>query len=353
MRILNVELGERSYPIVIGAGALREAAGRIAALCSGGRAAVVTDENVMAAHGGAIADMLERARVEAGTFVVAHGEGSKTLRELERLCGSFARMGLRRSDTVIAFGGGVVGDLAGFAAAVYMRGVTLIQIPTTLLAQVDSSVGGKVAVNIEEGKNLVGNFYQPSLVVADTSLLETLPERELLAGMAEVVKYAAIGQARLAEALGRGGEALRDFEDIVHMCCLHKAICTERDERDTGERMTLNFGHTFGHAIEKLYGYGTYLHGEAVAIGMALAARAGVALGVTEREAERELLGLMDACGLRYGFDGDAARLTELMAGDKKNTDGDITLILLEKFGRPIVHKTSAETIRRILEEGA
>ncbi|MDR1590345.1 MAG: 3-dehydroquinate synthase [Oscillospiraceae bacterium] len=353
MRRLDVELGERSYPIFIGEGALRESAERIAELCGGGRAAVVTDTNVRAAHGDALSDVLRSRGVEAETVAVEPGEGGKSIANLERLYHAFAGFGLRRSDAVIAFGGGVVGDLAGFAAATYMRGVALVQIPTTLLAQVDSSVGGKVAVNIDEGKNLVGSFYQPRLVISDVSLLGTLPERELYSGMAEVVKYAAIGESGLAGLLASRGAPSGRLGDIVYMCCRCKAGYVRRDERDTGERMTLNFGHTFGHAIEKYYGYGTYLHGEAVAMGMALAARAGEALGVTSPEASRELLGLMDTCGLRYDFDGDPGCLIPLMAGDKKNTDGDITLILLENFGAPTSRRISGGALGRALTADA
>jgi 3-dehydroquinate synthase len=349
MKRLDIELGERSYPILIGAGALGESAGRIAELCPGGKAAVVTDLNVLAAHGDALDRALGSCDVGTATVAVEPGESSKSIGELERLYHAFAGFGLRRGDAVIAFGGGVVGDLAGFAAATYMRGVTLIQIPTTLLAQVDSSVGGKVAVNINEGKNLVGSFYQPRLVISDTSLLGTLPARELRAGMAEVVKYAAIGETSLARLLSSREARSDKLEDVIYMCCRSKAGYVQRDERDAGERMTLNFGHTFGHAIEKYYGYGAYLHGEAVAMGMALAVKAGEALGVTAAEAARELLGLMDACGLPYGFEGDVERLVPLMSGDKKNTDGDIALILLRDFGEPVMRKVSAGTLLNAL----
>ncbi|MDR2357135.1 MAG: 3-dehydroquinate synthase [Oscillospiraceae bacterium] len=349
MKRLDIELGERSYPIFIGAGALDDCAGRIAELCNGGKVIAVTDLNVALTHGDKLLRALKSRGVESYTVAVAPGEKSKSVKNLEWLYHSFVSLNLRRGDAVIAFGGGVVGDLAGLAAATYMRGVTLIQIPTTLLAQVDSSVGGKVAVNIAEGKNLVGSFYQPALVISDISLLDTLPEREFRAGMAEVVKYAAIGESELTELLASSEASAGKIEEIVYVCCRCKGGYTRRDERDTGERMALNFGHTFGHAIEKLHGYGVYLHGEAVAMGMALAARAGEALGVTAPEAGRELLELMDACGLKYAFKGDAASLVPLMDGDKKNTDGDITLILLKNFGETTKLKVSAGVLCQAL----
>ncbi|MDR2088268.1 MAG: 3-dehydroquinate synthase, partial [Clostridiales Family XIII bacterium] len=255
---------------------------------------------------------------------------------LGRLYDAFAEMRLRRDGLVIAFGGGVIGDLAGFAAATWMRGVRLVQVPTTLLAQVDSSVGGKTAVNTGAGKNLAGVFYQPSFVLADTALLATLPAREFRCGMAEVIKYGAIRSARLFESLHAvpSAEALRD---TVGACCAVKADIVERDEFDTGERMLLNFGHSFGHAIEKLGGFRRYNHGEAVAMGMALAAEAGERMGLTARGSADALREVLAVHGLETDCPYAPAELLPQMELDKKNSDGAVRLVLLAAPGEAFV----------------
>jgi 3-dehydroquinate synthase len=346
------------YPVHIGENALKEHAGALAQACPSKRAIIVTDSNVGPLHAGALASLLGSQGVEASVHTVPAGESSKSLGRAQELYSAVHKAGVQRSGTVIALGGGVVGDLAGFAAATWLRGVALAQVPTTLLSQVDSSVGGKVAVNLPEGKNLVGAFYPPKLVVVDTAYLQTLPERELRAGMGEVVKYAAIGPeaffARLEEA-GEGGQGGKigpsGLNDVIRHCCETKAAYVEADERDTGERMMLNFGHTFGHAIEKLCGYGRFAHGEAVAAGMRLALEAGEKLGVTDKGAADRVIALMEKLGLGSGpgqplaLGLDPRELIPHMRSDKKNQGNGIRLVLLESIGRPVVRETSEEAL--------
>lgn len=341
MTELTVALPGRSYPILVGRGALEAGAAALRRLCPDGRATVVADETVWRLHG----ERLERALAGRGIsfrlVLIPPGEASKSMEALARLYGELSRAGHGRGDPVIAFGGGVTGDLAGFAAATYMRGVPLVQIPTTLLAQVDASVGGKVAVNLPEGKNLAGCFWQPELVLADADLLCTLPLREWKAGIAEVVKYAAIGERHLAALMEAQDEPGDRLEEMISLCCACKADYVRRDERDAGARMMLNFGHTFGHALEKLGSYEKYSHGEAVAAGMALAARTGVLLGLTAPVAETRLLGMLDRAGISSACAERVADIVPVMTGDKKNAGGLITLILLRDFGEPFAHRIS------------
>ncbi len=350
---LDINLPGRSYPILIGENVLQEQAGLLASYCPGGTVAVVSDEKVWSLHGPDLEKILKGLGLAYTAAIIPQGETSKSLAMLEKLYKEFFRYGLKRNHAVIAFGGGVAGDLAGFAASTYMRGLPFIQIPTTLLAQVDSSVGGKVAVNLEEGKNLVGSFYQPNLVLADTGLLASLPRREWLSGLAEVVKYAAIGAGSLPSLLA-GPEAIRqNLEQIVYLCCKQKAAYVEKDERDTGERMFLNFGHTFGHAIEKYHDYQKYNHGEAVAIGMALAARTGQLLGLSEKGTAKTLMETMDKAGLTYTLTDKLSHIIPLMTGDKKNQSSEITLVLLKKLGSPILHAISQTELMHLLKEAA
>ncbi|MCL1964735.1 MAG: 3-dehydroquinate synthase [Firmicutes bacterium] len=350
MRTITIRLPAAAYPILIGNGALAEAAETLCALCPGKRVFVVTDENVWALHGARLDSVLAGQGISYGLKALRPGEESKTLATLEGLYGAFHAAGMQRRDPVVAFGGGVVGDTAGFAAATYMRGVPLVQIPTTLLAQADASVGGKVAVDLPQGKNLAGCFYQPSLVVADTAVLSTLPPREWNAGLAEVVKHAAIGSEELL-ALLEGGR-VDAMEEIVALNCQCKASFVERDSLDQSVRMMLNFGHTFGHAIEKYHDYKTYTHGEAVAMGMGLALQAGRLLGVTPPEDARRLLSLMERLGLDAHAKDPADALVPLMAGDKKNIGGDINLVLLAGIGRPVPYPIQPQALASLLAGG-
>ena len=338
MRERIVRLGERSYPICVGYAALEHAD---RSLFEGG--AVVTDENVYGLYKQRIDALCGPRRVA----VVPAGEGAKSPERLAMLWSFFARAGLKRRSPVIAVGGGVVGDLAGFAAATYMRGVPFVQVPTTLLAQVDASVGGKVAVNLPEGKNLAGSFYQPRAVVADTAFLDTLPEREIKTGLGEVVKHAMLGGNRLTELLS-AGELTSNWDEIVFENIQTKAGYVESDERESGRRMFLNFGHTFGHALEAYTRYQRYNHGEAVCVGMAMAVRAGIALGVTAPETRDRLSALLEKHGLPRQTDIPPPEFLPLMLGDKKNQSEDITLVLLKAPGEPVAHRVSLKELKKI-----
>jgi 3-dehydroquinate synthase len=352
--IVDVALGERSYDIVIGRNVLASLGARLAGLRPGARTAIVTDRNV-AGH------WLERTRAslaEAGIasspVVIEEGEASKTYAGLEQVSEALIAAKIERNDLVVALGGGVVGDLAGFAAAILRRGVDFVQVPTSLLAQVDSSVGGKTGINSPQGKNLLGAFHQPLLVIADTAVLDTLPPRQFRAGYAEVAKYGVLGdeaffgwlEANHAEVF-KGGEAR---EHAIATSCRAKAAIVARDERETAERALLNLGHTFGHALEAATGFSDRLfHGEGVAIGMVLAAEFSAALGMISQGAAARVARhlaevglpthLQDIAGFAQEGLADADALMALMAQDKKVRRGRLTFILLEAIGRAVIAK--------------
>ena len=300
---VRVELGERSYDIVIGNGLLSQAVDWLQPLKLGKHGVIITDTNVAPLYGESLCEALKAAGFTVEILDVAAGEESKSLRQANRLFEKLPSLGLDRQSFVIALGGGVVGDLAGFVAASYMRGIALVQMPTTLLAQMDSSVGGKVGVNLPQGKNLVGAFYQPRLVLADTGTLATLPERELRAGFAEVIKHGAIRDAEFFAWLEREYQRVLslDREAVTHAvrrCCEIKAEVVSADERESGLRAILNFGHTIGHAMEALTEYVGLLHGEAISMGMRVAACLSVKrAGLAQAEADR-LEALIAASGL-------------------------------------------------------
>lgn len=358
---VHVPLGDRAYDIFVGRGLLGEAGARIAAL--GARAAaIVTDSHVGALYGGALADALQQRGLRASIITVAPGEATKSYASLETVCDAVLEARIERGDLVIALGGGVVGDLAGFAAAVARRGVRFVQVPTSLLSQVDSSVGGKTGINSRHGKNLVGAFHQPSLVLADTALLDTLPIREMRAGYAEVVKYGLIDDAGFfdwCEANWQGvfaGGSERD--EAVAQSCRAKAAVVVRDEREEGDRALLNLGHTFGHALERITRYDSarLVHGEGVAIGMCLAFRFSAFLGLCSADdatrVERHLVTvglptrLQDVPG---GF-GTVDELLEGMAQDKKVKAGALTFILARGIGQSFVaHGIEIAKVRAFL----
>jgi 3-dehydroquinate synthase len=335
----TVSLGERAYPVRIGDGLVREAvAAAAAARVSGARVLTVTSPGVRSALPGTCESLAAHGPVHV---TAADGETAKSTDELARVWDALAEAGLGRDGLVIALGGGVVGDLAGFAAASYLRGVGFLQVPTTLLAMVDSSVGGKTGINLPRGKNLVGAFAQPSAVLADTGLLRTLPGREFAAGMAEVVKYALLGDAGLLADLESAGRLRWDhpaLPDIIRRCVRMKAAIVAGDERETareGGRALLNLGHTFGHAIEATAGYGAYLHGEAVAIGLRMAADLSRDLGrITAADAAR-VAAAIETQGLptRLRAPLPADELLAAMRHDKKNRGGRIRFVLLDRLG--------------------
>ena len=331
--------GFGTYDVIVGRGLLAEAGARIAPLARG-RTVIVSDETVAALHGPALKASLAEAGVRSEIIAVPPGEGSKSFAELERVMDRLLAAGLDRKDVVVAFGGGVVGDLAGLAAALYMRGIDFVQVPTTLLAQVDSSVGGKTAINHALGKNMVGAFHQPRLVIADVATLATLPRRELVAGMAEVIKHGAIADpGYLAEVETRlpgllAGEA-QALAAIVAGSIRIKAAVVAADEREANLRAILNFGHTFGHAIEAGLGYGQWLHGEAVGCGMVMAADLSRRLGSLTADEEARLLSLIRAADLPVQGPGWAAsRYLSLMETDKKAERGAPRFVVLDGLGR-------------------
>ncbi len=341
---VEVGLGARSYEIVIGRGQLAFLGQKIAELRPGARAAIVSDETVARHHLAATEASLAVAGMRATSVIVPAGESSKSFAVLEQVCEALIERHIERGDLVVALGGGVVGDLAGFAAAVVRRGIECVQVPTTLLAQVDSSVGGKTAIDSRHGKNLIGAFHQPVLVIADTALLDTLAKREFRAGYAEVVKYGLIGDAGFFAWLESNWRELfaggRAREHAIALSCRMKAAIVGRDEREHGERALLNLGHTFGHALEAAAGFsGRLLHGEAIALGMVLAfqfsARRGLLPAATAERVERHLaaVGLPTCLASFPGGPPDVDRLMELMAQDKKIKRGRLTFILARAIG--------------------
>ncbi|MGN1058769.1 MAG: 3-dehydroquinate synthase [Candidatus Avelusimicrobium sp.] len=355
MHTTHVNLGENSYDINAGEGILQNAGELIRAVYSGTKIAVLTDSNVNELYGEKLRASLEKAGLAPCFIVMKPGEETKSLENLQKVLSALADNGFTRGDMLAAFGGGVIGDLGGFAAACYMRGIKYVQIPTTLLAQVDSSVGGKTAVNLPEGKNLVGAFWQPKTVIADTLLLNTLDDRQFSSGMAEVIKYGCIFSKgffdMLTENAGRKN-AMRVMPQIISECCNFKRMIVERDEHDTGERMLLNFGHTFGHAVEKLGNYTRYTHGEGVAVGMVTAARYGEKTGVTKKGEAEKIKALCLEFKLPVNDIVSPAAISPLVAIDKKSSGKNIGLILLSEIGKGIICPTALSDFARVMEEG-
>jgi 3-dehydroquinate synthase len=354
MNTLSVDLGERSYPIHIGADLI----GRtdlFAAHIAGASVTIVTNATVEPLYGEKLRAALAPLGKQVSTVVLPDGEAHKDWETLNRIFDALLAEHADRKTTLIALGGGVIGDMTGFAAACYMRGVPFIQVPTTLLSQVDSSVGGKTGINHPLGKNMIGAFYQPLAVVADTATLRTLPERELAAGIAEVIKTAAIADATFFEWIEANVQALNRCEPdalahAIKRCCEIKASVVAADEREGGLRAILNFGHTFGHAIEAGLGYGEWLHGEAVGCGMTMAADLSVRLGHLDDAARKRLVALVSAARLpvRAPALGEA-RYIELMKSDKKAEAGTIKFVLLKSMGEPLMTSVPADALRATL----
>jgi 3-dehydroquinate synthase len=360
---VDVALAERSYEIVIGRNLLPQLGARLAALRPGAKAAIVSDDNVAALHLAAAEASLAGAGIDCARVTVPPGEGSKRIAGYEQVCEALIAARIGRDDVVVAFGGGVVGDLAGFAAASVRRGLDFVQVPTTLLAQVDSSVGGKTGINSRQGKNLIGAFHQPVLVLADTALLDTLPKREFAAGYAEVMKYGLINDAAFFAWLEdnwrdifAGGPAR---EHAIAVSCRAKAAIVARDERETGDRALLNLGHTFGHALEAAAGFSDrLLHGEAVALGCVLALEFSARRGLMPQADAERLARHLAETGLptrlsqvRGGLP-DADGLLALMAQDKRVKRGALTFILARGIGASfIAPNVDAADVKAFLAE--
>lgn len=356
---VRVELAGRGYDIIVGSGLLTRAAEYVVPKLASKKAVIVTDAHVGTIYGSQLKANLRAADVTCDVLTIPAGEGSKNFSTFEWLMNQLLALKVDRKTTIIALGGGVVGDLAGFAASVLLRGVPFIQIPTSLLAQVDSSVGGKTAINASVGKNLIGSFYQPQLVLADSDVLKTLPPREMKAGYAEIIKYGLIMDAPFyAWCLANAAKLLAGDEAVTHEAvlksCQFKATVVKADEREADMRALLNFGHTFGHALEAETGFSdTLLHGEAVAIGMAMACRLSHRMGLIGDEVQAQLaahfkaLGMMayprDVAGVAWNADAIASHF----ADDKKAENGTLTFVVLNEIGRAAVAKNVDASLAR------
>lgn len=364
-RIVSVNLGQRGYDIHVGSGLTARAGALIAPLLARPQVVIVTDENVAPRRLAPLQAALDTAGIGHDAIILPPGEGQKSFAGLERLCDALLTRKVERRDKVIALGGGVIGDLVGFACSILRRGTDFIQIPTTLLAQVDSSVGGKTAINVKYGKNLLGAFHQPRLVLADVDALDSLPPRELRAGYAEVVKYGLLGDADFFAWLEQHGEALLAGDtalriEAVARCCAHKARIVMADEREEGERALLNLGHTFGHALEAETGYSArLLHGEGVAVGMALAFKLSAKLGLCDAALPARVIAHLRRCAMPAGIgdvDGaagfDAEILLAHMGQDKKVRAGQLVFILAEAIGRAVIRDdVSKDAVLALLNE--
>ncbi|NLY46872.1 MAG: 3-dehydroquinate synthase [Tissierella sp.] len=347
MPTLNVDLPQNSYQIIIEKGLLNRISEEIKKVYTNKKIAIITDNNIEELYGDKIRKELE-IDFQVRMIVLEPGEKSKSLEVLEGVYNELLDFQITRGDLILAFGGGVIGDLAGFAASTLLRGIPYIQIPTSLLAQIDSSVGGKVAVNLPQGKNLVGSFYQPSAVLIDPELLATLDKRYFYDGMAEVIKYACILDKELFEDLlgFTERELFENMERIIFKCCYMKKDIVVRDELDTGERMVLNFGHTLGHVIEKQYKYSKYTHGEAVAIGMYHITKNSEDMGKTKKGTANLIKKVLSKYQLPYEMPAiDREKILQTIGLDKKNKGQYINLILIKEIGQVYIEKINNKDI--------
>lgn len=347
MENLVVDLGERSYPIIIKKGLIDEIDIEIKKVYKGKKIFILTDKNVESHYGNRVESCLVKVGYEVTLMALEPGEETKSFNTLLLIYNELLDFKLTRSDLIITLGGGVIGDLGGFAASTFLRGVDFVQMPTSLLAQVDSSVGGKVAVDLERGKNLVGSFYHPKLVLIDPNVLETLSERFFSDGMGEVIKYGCIKDKEFfyfLKTLKTKEEVMHNIEIIIHKCCYIKKCVVENDERDTGERMLLNFGHTLGHAIETYYNFKKFTHGEAVAIGMHEISKLAENKGLTDKGVSEEIRELLVQYSLPYEVDiDDNTEILNIIALDKKNIDNVLQVVLLKNIGESFLEKTNVE----------
>lgn len=354
-RTLRVELGDNSYPLIVGTGLLNRVGELLTPHTKSNKILIVSDTFVKASYMSVVLKSLESTGLDVSTVEVPVGEESKSLTQFSRIQDSLVAHQLDRGSTLIALGGGVIGDLAGFAAAVYMRGIPYVQIPTTLQAQVDASVGGKTAINHPKGKNLIGAFHQPKLVLIDVDTLSTLPERDLRSGLIEVIKMGVIRDESLFEMVEENLDAILNLDDIVlteiiSQACINKAEIVAKDEKESGLRMVLNYGHTFGHALEALTHYNRYRHGEAVSIGMNCAAQLAVNLGMFSDTDFQRQCALLKRAKLPIAFPPDLTveALCDAMYLDKKTLGGKLRLILPTRIGEVVIRDDIDD--RHILE---
>lgn len=346
MKKLTVNVKDK-YDILIDRGLLEKTGELVKSVLNSKKIMLISDTNVYDIYGDAVKLSLEEQGYQVFTYIFPAGEASKKTAVVVDMVEQMAQFGMTRSDGVVALGGGVCGDMAGFAAAIFLRGIKFVQIPTSLLAQVDSSVGGKTAVDLPQGKNLCGAFHQPSLVIIDTNVLKTLSPHFFSDGMGEVIKYGCIKSESLFERLEK--ENAEDYiEDVIYECLDIKRVIVENDEKEFGERALLNFGHTCGHAIEKLWNFETVSHGEAVGIGMVMASRAGESIGLTEEGTADRIAALLKKYGLRSADTHNTAEIVDAMSADKKRTGTGIKLVMLKKIGDSFIYPVDNSEISKV-----
>ncbi|HCC34230.1 MAG TPA: 3-dehydroquinate synthase [Ruminococcaceae bacterium] len=348
MKRITVELSN-PYDILIEHGLLNNAGEYIRQLSDAKKAVIVTDSNVGPLYVGQVTDSLEKAGFSSEVFTFPAGESSKVLATLSQILSFFAENELSRSDMIVALGGGVTSDIAGFAAAVYLRGTRFVSIPTSLLAQIDASVGGKTGCDIPQGKNLIGAFHQPSAVLIDPAALDTLPRPVLCDGMAEAIKYGCIMSPRLFDSLAEKGTL--QAEELISECILLKKRLVEQDEKDLGDRMLLNFGHTLGHAIEKYYGFSGCTHGQAVSIGMAVMALAGEKAGLTAPGSAEKIIAAAKAYGLPTSCGAKPTEIACIAGKDKKVLGGKLNLVLIRQIGDAFLYPIASDELFGFISE--
>ncbi|KOA18877.1 3-dehydroquinate synthase [Clostridium homopropionicum DSM 5847] len=349
MREIRVNLTEKSYPIYIEEGLISNIGAEIKNIYKNKKVAIITDKNVDNFYGEKVKASLENNGFLVLKVVLEPGEKSKSIETLLRVYDELLDFEITRGDLIIALGGGVIGDLTGFAAATLLRGVPFIQIPTSLLAQIDSSIGGKVAVDLPKGKNLVGSFYHPEAVFIDPKMLNTLDERFFYDGMAEVIKYGCIKDKELFNnllAYENKEELMQNMDYIIYTCCSIKKEIVEIDEKDTGDRMLLNFGHTIGHAIEKYFNYEAYTHGEAVALGMYAITKKSEEMSITKKGSSELIKEILKKYNLQYEIQlKDKEKILKTIALDKKSKGNHISLVLIKDIGESYLHKLPKEMV--------
>lgn len=345
---LHVALGEDSYDILIAKGLLDQVGQRIKTVFQGQRILVLTDAHVDPLYGDRVETSLKEAGFVTARLVLPPGEGTKAFATLPCIYQALLKFGCTRTDMLLALGGGVIGDLGGFAASTYLRGIAFVQVPTSLLAQVDSSIGGKVAVDLPQGKNLVGSFYQPKMVLMDPLVLETLPSRYFADGMGEVIKYGCILDAVFLEQLAQGTATI---EDILYTCCDWKRKIVEADTHDWGARALLNFGHTLGHGIEQAEQYAGHSHGEAVAIGMAQITRISEQQGLTVPGTAEQLQKILQKYKLPYAMPAvDKAQVLQALTHDKKRSGDTLKVVILKRLGEAMLYTTTPAFFAEVLQ---
>lgn len=347
-----VDLGEKSYNIMVAKGLWEKIGQEIRAVSAAEKVAIITDSNVEQLYSEHLREQLVGEGFQVKCIAMPAGEVNKNLEVLGKVYADLAGFGITRGDLLVTLGGGVPGDLGGFAAATFLRGIDFIQIPTTLLAQVDSSVGGKVAIDLPAGKNLVGSFYQPKAVFIDPNLLVTLPQRYLHDGLAEVIKYGAFADEELLvmlEGIHSDEELLENITKIISICCKIKARIVKNDERDLGERMLLNFGHTIGHAVEKCYDFDKYTHGEGVGIGMVRITTQTEKMGITELGVSKRLYNILTQYQLPTEVELSPEQIMDVITLDKKKNGSNITLVVLDKIGSGRLVKIACKDLTKYI----